>query len=118
MAIHVTIWNEIISDEHLDIVIMSIPEEHRGQARGHFLQAVEKVAVIHPEGIHGTLRRQLSSENDFVIRTATLDQPEHGLTADVLDQTDVLIWWGHLAHDLVSDEIVDRIQRQIGRAHV
>ncbi|MEG0767470.1 MAG: ThuA domain-containing protein, partial [Clostridia bacterium] len=45
--------------------------------------------------------------------TATLDEPEHGLTQAVLDETDVLLWWGHMAHGEVSDAIVDRVQARI-----
>jgi trehalose utilization protein len=47
------------------------------------------------------------------IRTATLDEPEHGLPQEVLDQTDVLTWWGHGAHDRVSDGVVDRVHRRV-----
>ena len=47
------------------------------------------------------------------MRTATLDMPEHGLTQEVLDHTDVLIWWGHMAHHEVTDEIVDRVQERV-----
>ena len=47
------------------------------------------------------------------MRTATLDEPEQGLTAAVLDETDVLIWWGHAAHDEVSDEVVERVQARV-----
>jgi trehalose utilization protein len=43
------------------------------------------------------------------VRTATLDEPEHGLTEEVLESTDVLTWWGHDAHDEVDDDIVDRV---------
>jgi trehalose utilization protein len=42
-------------------------------------------------------------------RTATLDEDEHGLTDEVLQNTDVLMWWGHMAHDEVRDDIVDKI---------
>ncbi len=51
------------------------------------------------------------------VRTATLDEPEHGLTEAVLAETDVLIWWGHMAHGEVKDEIVDRVQRARARRH-
>lgn len=46
-------------------------------------------------------------------RTATLDEPEHGLGGDVLDNTDVLIWWGHMAHHEVKDEIVNKVYNRI-----
>ena len=50
------------------------------------------------------------------VRTATLEQPEHGLTAEVLDDTDVLTWWGHAAHDEVDDAVVDRVQERCSAA--
>ena len=50
---------------------------------------------------------------DLEITTATLRQEEHGLTEDVLAQTDVLIWWGHRAHDDVQDAVVDRVYRRV-----
>jgi len=70
------------------------------------------VAVIYPEGIHSAIAGFLRAEG-FPVRTATLDEPEHGLTQEVLDDTDVLTWWGHMAHDEVQDAIVDRIQERV-----
>lgn len=49
----------------------------------------------------------------FPVKTAILDQPEHGLSNEVLAQTDVLIWWGHIAHDEVRDEVVDRVHKRV-----
>ena len=51
--------------------------------------------------------------DDIEVRTATLDMPEHGLTEEVLADTDVLLWWGHMGHARVSDEIVDRVQKAV-----
>ena len=70
------------------------------------------VQAIYPDGIHNTIAGFLA-EAGFPIKTATLDEPEHGLTQERLDQTDVLIWWGHMAHDEVSDAIVDRVQARV-----
>ena len=71
-----------------------------------------QVAEIYPNGIHGAIASQLRSER-VVVRTATLDQPEHGLPERVLAQTDVLIWWGHIAHGEVGDEVVERVHRRV-----
>ena len=71
------------------------------------------VAAIYPKGIHGTLAEMLSMQGDFHVHTATLDEPEQGLPPVVLDQTDVLLWWGHAAHDQVSDELVTRVQQRV-----
>ncbi len=72
----------------------------------------EKVAKIYPEGIHGALAAMLE-EGGFEVRTATLDEPEHGLTEEALGATDVLLWWGHVAHDEVSDEVVERVHGRV-----
>nr|WP_219638995.1 ThuA domain-containing protein [Cohnella sp. CFH 77786] len=71
-----------------------------------------QVAAIYPKGIHMALSDALSPYG-FRIRTATLEEPEHGLTVDALDQTDVLIWWGEYAHEQIPDEIVRRIHARV-----
>lgn len=72
----------------------------------------EHIASLYPDGMHMALAKGLDSFG-FDIQTATLDEPEHGLTADALDNTDVLTWWGHMAHEDVSDEIVARVQERV-----
>jgi trehalose utilization protein len=75
----------------------------------------EHVRLIYPDGMHETIASGLrdSLGHRVEVRTATLQQPEHGLTEDVLAATDVLIWWGHQAHDQVDDAIVARVQAQV-----
>ncbi|GHH97888.1 ThuA domain-containing protein [Neobacillus kokaensis] len=70
------------------------------------------VRDAYPNGIHGTIAAFLQSEG-FEVRTATLDEPEHGLTNEVLNDTDVLIWWGHLAHSEVKDYIVEKVKQRV-----
>lgn len=89
MGIHVTVWNEYLHEVQF-----------------------EEIGRIYPEGIHGCIAAFLK-EAGMDVRTATLRMPEHGLTADVLESTDVLIWWGHMAHDEVSDEIVERVYERV-----
>jgi trehalose utilization protein len=72
-----------------------------------------EIAKIYPDGIHGAIAAGLGNDPWFEVRTATLDEHEHGLTQEVLAGTDVLTWWGHIAHDAVEDEIVDRVQRRV-----
>jgi len=73
----------------------------------------EQARQIYPDGMHNIIAKFLSKNKDINARTATLDQPEHGLPQEIVNQTDVLIWWGHAAHEQVSDEIVMRIQRRV-----
>ena len=68
----------------------------------------EVVAEQYPEGIHAVLAGLLDDAGHEV-RTATLDEDDHGLPEPVLEETDVLLWWGHAAHDEVDDEVVDRV---------
>ena len=70
------------------------------------------IAKVYPNGMHNALAEGLAPYG-FDIKTATLDEPEHGLTEDVLANTDVLTWWGHMAHEEVSDAIVDRVQERV-----
>lgn len=70
------------------------------------------VREVYPSGIHAAIADALA-EAGFEVRTATLDEPEHGLTDAVLAATDVLTWWGHVAHDEVSEAVVDRVQQRV-----
>ncbi len=70
------------------------------------------IARIYPNGMHAAIACHLETRG-FAVKTATLDEPQHGLTEDVLSETDVLTWWGHAAHREVEDEIVERVQRRV-----
>lgn len=86
----ITVWNEYRSDRR------------------------KPAAVAHyPRGIHAAIAEFLCAVPDFSVRTATLDEPQHGLSEEVLTQTDVLLWWGHSAHDEVKDEVAARVQKHV-----
>jgi trehalose utilization protein len=89
-TIHVTIWNEFLHEKE-----------------------DERVRQIYPDGMHHLIAEFLLRNEDIKARSATLDQREHGLSEEILNQTDVLIWWGHKAHDQVSDEVVRRVQKKV-----
>ncbi len=87
--LNVTVWNEFIHEKE------------------------ENIAKIYPEGIHGAIAQMLGKYHEYNIRTATLEMPEHGLTDEVLNSTDVLIWWGHIAHAKVSDEVAEKVRQRV-----
>ncbi|MBS4174890.1 ThuA domain-containing protein [Bacillus sp. FJAT-49736] len=70
------------------------------------------VAGIYPNGIHGAIAAFLDKAG-VAVKTATLDEPGHGLTDEVLRNTDVLVWWGHTAHEEVSDETVQKVVTRV-----
>ncbi|MEG1880588.1 MAG: ThuA domain-containing protein, partial [Oscillospiraceae bacterium] len=90
MKIKVTVWNEFRHEREKD-----------------------DVKAVYPDGIHMAIANFLNEEDDIEVKCAYLDQPENGLTEEVLADTDVLIWWGHAAHDEVSDAVVDRVQNHV-----
>jgi len=71
------------------------------------------VMKLYPKGLHATIAEGIGSLGGFQTRIATLDEPHQGLTAEILDATDVLVWWGHQAHDEVSDALVNNIQQRV-----
>jgi trehalose utilization protein len=71
------------------------------------------VGSLYPEGMHTAIAAAMAEDAEIRTRTATLQEPEHGLTEAVLAETDVLSWWGHAAHGEVKDEIVDRVQKRV-----
>lgn len=73
----------------------------------------KEIAKVYPDGIHSVIAGFLNTQDDMEVRTATLDEPEHGLTDEVLNSTDVLIWWGHMAHEEVSDDIVNKVYKRV-----
>ena len=71
------------------------------------------VAQVYPKGIHGAIAEALNGAGGFTVRTAVLDEPEHGLPEAVANSTDVMIWWGHGYHDDVADAVVERVHRRV-----
>lgn len=89
--INVTVWNEHVQDKE------------------------DNVLAVYPDGINACIAGFLGKNEDINVTCATLDMPECGLTDDVLENTDVLIWWGHVAHEKVPDELVEKIHDRILR---
>ena len=73
----------------------------------------DKVRAVYPEGIHNCIKDFLGTNEDLNIRTAVLDDEANGLPDDVLESTDVLLWWGHMAHECVPDELVEKIYNRV-----
>ncbi|MEV0288926.1 ThuA domain-containing protein [Kribbella sp. NPDC050820] len=97
--LRVTVWNE----------------NRHEQGATPYEQLDAKVAELYPKGMHDAIASGIEDHlsPEVKIRIATLDEPEHGLTEGVLAETDVLTWWGHVAHGEVSDEVVARVQEHV-----
>ena len=74
----------------------------------------ERIRRVYPEGIHMCLKRFLESD-DIKVTTITLDDVKNGISDELLHDTDVMIWWGHMAHQLVPDEVAVKVQQEVLR---
>ena len=90
MAIRVTVWNEFYH------------EKTEAEAKAQY-----------PSGLHATIKEFLDKDADLEVRLAALDDPDQGLPEEVLNQTDVLVWWGHMCHQKVDDALVERIRQRV-----
>jgi len=88
--IQVTVWNEF-----------------RHEKTNEFIRG------IYPNGIHAAIADGLDKTGGFKVRSATLDEPEHGFTDDVLSTTNVHIWWGHAAPGAVEDDISSKVRARV-----
>ena len=73
----------------------------------------DDVKAIYPDGLHAVIKRFLDVNDDMEVSLAALDDPDQGLPDEVLEKTDVLLWWGHMAHGEVNDELVKKIQERV-----
>lgn len=89
MTLRVTVWNE-----------------------GRHEKLHPAVIRHYPDGMHAVIGDVLRAQG-MAVRIATLDEPEHGLSDAVLAETDVLTWWGHMAHAEVQDAVVARVQERV-----
>jgi trehalose utilization protein len=76
-----------------------------------------QVHEIYPEGMHSTIAAGIREHlgPSARVTTATLDQPGQGLPPEVLEDTDVLCWWGHLDHEAVSDQLAAAVCERVAR---
>ncbi len=88
--VRVTVWNEFRHELEMDVC-----------------------RKLYPKGMHGAIAEYLNAQCGIEARTATLDEPEHGLTDEVLANTDVLTWWGHAAHHEVSDAVTEKVCKRV-----
>lgn len=88
--INVTVWSENFQEKNDD--------------------AVKKA---YPNGIYGCIAGFLGMNKEFNVKATTFDMPEQGLSDEIIDTTDVLIWWAHCLHNDIKEEIVNKIVTRV-----
>jgi trehalose utilization protein len=93
--IRVTVWNEYTDD-----------------------QKGPEVAAVYPDGMHKTIADFLNRDGDIFAGVSVLADNEQGLSEQVLENTDVLIWWAHCHHgdvqDYLAKRVINHVQRGMG----
>ena len=90
-GIRVTVWNEGVHEKEMDVV-----------------------GKLYPHGMGGQIAKSLEGRPGIAsVRSVTLDSPEQGLSDEILETTDVMTWWGHTAHDRVTDENAARVHQAV-----
>ena len=87
--IRVTVWHEYLPHEETSDVL-----------------------AAYPEGL-GTALADIYRGEEFSVHNAYFSESEQGLPERLLDQTDVLLWWGHGRHHLVEEITVDRVADRV-----
>jgi len=76
-------------------------------------QKIPEKMTQYPNGLHGAIAQAFKDDDRFTVRYALMEEPDQGLPNELLDDTDVLIWWGHCAHAKVEDRIADKVQERV-----
>lgn len=113
--IRVTLWYENVQEEGIASAAMteSASEEERERILRDLKEGSERIRRQYPDGLMGTIAGALRKEKDLEVTCVTQQMPECGLTQELLENTDVLIWWAHVAHEEVPDEIAYRVVRRV-----
>lgn len=74
----------------------------------------EEVRRIYPNGMGAQIAAYLQGRDGIgAVRVSELHHPEQGLSQRIVDETDVMTWWGHKAHREITDENLERVYRRV-----
>lgn len=114
--IRVTIWYEYAQeagDMRTDLMPQGKSEEEIQKLETRFQRDAANIHAVYPKGLMETLAEALKKNPDFSVRVTNLYMPEYGLSDEILNSTDVLIYWAHVMHDAIPDEVAFRIVRRV-----
>ena len=119
--IRVTVWYEKTEEYGVltrDMVSPDMPDEAFSGFSQFVARASQKVHEVYPNGHMTPIIEELQKDPDIRVTYTTMYDAEYGLSDELIDNTDVLIWWAHLMHNCIPDEkvkkIIDRIHRGMG----
>lgn len=113
--IRVTVWYENVqeSGEFRENLFAGAPEEMKENMKKWLPKSAEEIKKVYPKGVMGTVAEHLEKCPDFQVTSVNMYMPEYGLPDELLNNTDVLIWWAHVAHEVVPDSLVAKIRERV-----
>lgn len=114
--IRVTIWYEYVQESgelRGEFLPKDITEEEKAGFQEFVANTAERIKKVYPKGVMGTIAEHLRTCNDMQVTSVNLYMPEYGLPEELLNETDVLIWWAHVAHDAIPDELAGKIRDRV-----
>lgn len=114
--IRLTIWYENVQERGIldkDLLQKELTPEDEKNFSEFLKRNSSAIREAYPEGLGRTLENFFNSKENITARLVTLDMPECGLTKELLENTDVLMWWGHIAHESVPDSLVSMIHKRV-----
>lgn len=116
--IRLTIWYENVQERGIldkNLLQKALSPEEENNFSIYLKESSESIKKAYPEGLGKTLENFFNKKDDITTRLVTLDMPEYGLTKELLENTDVLMWWGHIAHEAVPEKLVSMIHERVLR---
>ncbi len=90
-GIRVTVWNEGIHEKK-DEAAKKVYPQGMGYQIAQYLEKQKGIASVH---------------------VSEIDDEEQGLSEAILNNTDVITWWGHVGNYDVTDEHVERVYQRV-----
>lgn len=81
----------------------------------NYASYVDEARRIYPDDVHEAIASGLRAElgDSTEVRTARLDDSHFGLSEEALARADVLVWWSHVKHHLVPDDVVRHVWQRV-----
>lgn len=114
--IKLTIWYENIQEKGIldkNLLTEPISEEDAKKFAGFLAKTAEEMRKVYPDGLGKTLENHFKEKDDISVKLVTIDMPEFGITDELLENTDVLVWWSHIAQQAIPDELAVKIQQRV-----
>lgn len=119
--IHVTVWYEYTQESgslSREFTDPYMSDDDFQRFYDYTAQKSREILSVYPDGLMAPIVKALREDPEMEVVYTTLYDPDFGLSEELLEHTDVLIWWAHISHNVIPDwlsrKIVERIWKGMG----